>query len=305
MSLRGLPPLDLLVPFEASARLGSFTRAAAELSVTQSAVSQRVRRLEEVLGTVLFERHHRRIALTGEGQELYNGVKVALQHLSAATGNISRPEDRPVVRLAVDTSIGGLWLLPRLSGYLQREDRPVLHLSVSDDPDVLLDADVSVLHGDGTWPGFETTLLFPDEVFPVCAPGYLEQHPIESLSDLVRADLIDLDYKQWHWMTWGIWLTEAGVEANDANVVICTNDYLTMINVARAGLGVALGWRHFVDEDLRAGRLVCPVDARVRTQMGYYVAWRQGAQPLPRALAGYLSDSVELSQVPQGQGADL
>lgn len=293
MHLRGLPPLDLLVPFEASARLSSFTRAAEELSVTQSAVSQRVRRLEDVLGTALFVRHHRRIDLTDEGRELYNGVKVALQHLSAATKTIRRPDDKPVVRLAVDTSIGGLWLVPRLRRFLAGHSPLEVDLTVSDDPAAMLGADVIVLHGDGSWPGFDAALLFADEVFPVCAPSYLARCRVETVDALCSADLIDLDYKQWNWMNWGIWLTEAGGDPAGANVVIRTNDYPAKINAARAGLGVALGWRHFVDEDIRTGRLVQPIPVSVRTELGYYVALRQGAQDVAHALADHLRESVD------------
>lgn len=293
MDFRALPPLDLLVPFEASARHGSFTRAAEELSVTQSAVSQRVRVLEEVLGTALFRREHRRVMLTGEGEELYKSVKAAMQHLLAATRSIERAEERPVLRLAVDTSIAGLWLLPRLSDYMAGGGRPVIDLKVTDDPALLLEGDVCVLHGQGAWPGFEAQLLFPDEVFPVCATAYLERHPIRALEDLYEARLIDLDYKQWNWMNWGIWFTEAGLSAGAPNVVICTNDYRAKISAARAGLGVALGWHHFMDEDIRSGRLVEPLDVRVATQMGYYVALRHEAGDMARALAAHLLETVD------------
>ncbi len=121
MSLHNLPPLDLLEPFEAAARHGSFTRAADELAVTQSAISQRVRKLEDLIGLKLFERHHRAIELTPEGRELLNGVTVALRHLTSATQGLRQQGGRPRIKLGVDTSIAQLWLLPRLKRILSQE----------------------------------------------------------------------------------------------------------------------------------------------------------------------------------------
>ena len=154
MLRRSLPPLDLLLPFEASARLGSFTRAAEELSVTQSAVSQRVRKLEELLEISLFERRHRAIELTPEGRELLNGVKVALQHLASATHSLRQREARRFLKLACDTSIGQHWLLPRIGAFLTPDSPVAIDLTVSDSEAEVLGADVAVMHGDGQWPGF-------------------------------------------------------------------------------------------------------------------------------------------------------
>ena len=177
-------PLRLLEPFEASARLGSFTRAAKELSVTQSAISQRVRKLEDLIGLTLFERGHRSVTLTAEGRDLLNGVTVALRHLAAATQGLQARESRATVRLTVDTSIAQLWLLPRLKSYLATEDAARLDIEVSDDPDALTDADLAIMHGDGTWSGYKAQLLFEDEIFPVCAASYLDRNKICTIEDV-------------------------------------------------------------------------------------------------------------------------
>lgn len=294
MYLPGLPPLDLLVPFEASARLGSFTRAAEELSVTQSAVSQRVRTLESILDTALFTRAHRTIALTDEGRELFNGVKVALQHLSAATQSIRRQDERPVLKLSADTSIATYWLTSRLKEVLRRDPDMAIDLSVSDEEADLLTAEVAVVHGDGTWPGFVARLLFADEVRPVCAPAYLDAHPINTPQDLLTADLIDLDYKHWNWMNWGIWLTEARIDPGPAKIIIRTNCYGAQIDAARAGLGVALGWHPLIDEAFADGSLVPATSQSVTTRFGYYVLLRQGAGEAAHRLAQHLFRSRPL-----------
>ena len=277
MLRRNLPPLDLLLPFEASARLGSFTRAAEELSVTQSAVSQRVRKLEELLEISLFERRHRAIELTPEGRELLNGVKVALQHLASATHSLRQREARRFLKLACDTSIGQHWLLPRIGAFLAPDSPVAIDLTVSDSEAEVLGADVAVMHGDGQWPGFVARRLFGDVVFPVCSPGYLQQHPITTPQDLLSAELIDLDYIHWNWMNWGIWLTETGVDPAPARILMRTNSYTALLDAAKAGMGVALGWGNLCDGARNSGALVRPVAETVDTANGYYVLLRQGA----------------------------
>lgn len=290
-----LPPLDLLVPFEASARLGSFTKAATEMNVTQSAVSQRVRTLEEYLGTPLFERKHRAIALTPQGRELLNGASVALQHLRAATDSVRGLQLTPRVRLATDTSIAALWLMPRLTGFQNANPGIAVDLTVSDDEARCLDADLAVLHGTGDWPGFDSRKLFDDAIFPVCAPGYLDGRRLARPEDLLAADLLDLDYLRWNWMNWGIWLTEAGLDPAPARRVLRSNSYPALIEAARAGQGVALGWAHFLDGDLRAGRLVRPMPEEVATSFGYFAAIADPAPDEARRLAEWFVDQPGLA----------
>ncbi|QGX98907.1 LysR family transcriptional regulator [Roseovarius faecimaris] len=292
MKSHHLPPLDLLVPFEASARLGSFTRAAEELSVTQSAVSQRVRKLESLLDIPLFDREHRAIVLTAQGRELLNGVKVALQHLTSATQSLRQRDTRPFLRLGCDTSIAQLWLLPRLAPLLTQETPFAIDLIASDQEQEVLSADVAVMHGDGNWPGFVARPLFADEIYPVCAPDYLARRPISTPDDLLRADLIDLDYMHWNWMNWGIWMTETGLDPSAARILMRTNSYMALLDAARAGLGVALGWDHLVEAALRDGSLVRPLAESTDTHFGYHILLRQGASENAHQLAQLIYTSV-------------
>lgn len=292
MTGRHLPPLDLLVPFEASARLGSFTRAAEELSVTQSAVSQRVRKLEMLLDISLFDREHRAIVLTPEGRELLNGVKVALQHLTSATQSLRQRDARPFLKLGCDTSIAQLWLLPRLAPLLAADAPFAIDLVASDHGQEVLGADVAVMHGDGNWPGFVARPLFADEIFPVCAPDYLARHPITAPEDLLGADLIDLDYMHWNWMNWGIWMTETGLDPSAARILMRSNSYMAVLDTARAGHGVALGWRHLIEASLHDGSLVRPLSLSTDTPFGYHILLRQGAGEEAHKLAQLIYASV-------------
>ncbi|MEQ9257517.1 MAG: LysR substrate-binding domain-containing protein [Roseovarius sp.] len=288
MKLRSTPALSLLEPFEAAARLGSFTRAAEELSVTQSAVSQRVRKLEDMLGAPLFTRHHRTIALTDDGRELLNSVTVALRHLTSSLNAVHRPGGRVRVKLGTDTAMAGLWLPRRLQEVLAADPALDIDLTVSDVEEDVLRADVAILHGAGTWPGFEARLLFADEIFPVCAPSYLARHPVAEAADLLRADLIDLDYVHWNWANWSIWLTETQLDAAQARILLRTNSYLAQIDAARLGLGVALGWRDVVADDLARGTLVRPVTESIASGFGYHVLTRHGSDEPARMLAARL-----------------
>lgn len=292
MSLHNLPPLDLLEPFEAAARHGSFTRAADELAVTQSAISQRVRKLEDLIGLKLFERHHRAIELTPEGRELLNGVTVALRHLTSATQGLRQQGGRPRIKLGVDTSIAQLWLLPRLKRILSQEPSFDVDLTVSDIENDALNTDVAILHGDGNWPGYTAKLLFADEIFPVCAPDYLHRHPITCAQDLLTADLIDLDYIHWNWINWSIWFTEARLAPPHARILLRTNSYSAQLDAARAGLGVALGWSHLLEEDLQNGALIRPIPDSVGTKFGYYVLCRDGADSIARDISQHLLRSA-------------
>ncbi len=289
MSKLNLPPLDLVLPFEAAARLGSFTRAAEELNVTQSAVSQRVRRLEEQLGIRLFVRRHRKIELTASGRELLNGATVALGHLAAATESLRHGERHRRLGLATDTAIASLWLLPRLARFRQAHADIVVDLTVSDLEAACLDAEVAILHGSGDWPGYQCRLLFADKIYPVCAPAYLQRNRVECPADLLTQDLIDLDYQLWNWMNWGIWLTERGLDPSGTRRVFQSNSYPAVIAAARAGWGVALAWDHFLDEDLTAGRLRRLGTEEVTTQFGYYLAVRNGAGSEAAAFAALLA----------------
>lgn len=266
-----LPRLDRLIAFEAAARLGSFTRAAAELNLTQSAISHSVKMLEADLGVVLFRRTHRAVHLTREGAVLLNSVTQALSHLTSVSQGLRADRPRPL-RLYADVAMAQYWLLPRLAGLQASLPGVLLELVVSDAPADAMTADVAILQGDGAWPDRVATRLFAEEIMPVCAPAYLDRHgPIPTVADLARVDLIDLKYDNWAWANWTIWLTEIGAPRTELARVLESNLYAATMQLALDGRGVALGWRRLVDNDLIAGRLVVPVPAQVTMATGYYL----------------------------------
>lgn len=283
-----LPQLDLLTAFEAAARHESFTLAAQEMNVTQSAVSQRIRALEHRMGIALFERHHRAVRLTREGADFQNSVTVALNHLVAASDAVKATAADTRLRLVADVALTHFWLMPRLTSLSTALPGVSIDFTASDaiDDAFVPSADAAFVHGNGDWPGFRTIRIIDEVVFPVCSPEYLVRHgSIETLEALAGADLVDLSYERWSWMNWAIWMTETGGPRSGANRVFQSNSYSAVLDAARAGMGVALGWQGFVDDDLASGRLVVPLDISVSTENGYYAVVAQDRVETPTAQA--------------------
>lgn len=289
MQRNGLPPLATLVAFEAAGRLGSFTRAAHELAVTQAAVSKQIRQLEEHLGRPLFLRRHRAVQLTAEGREYLHTVVTALDHVSHATRELRADEPAARLVVAADDCVAAVWLLPRLDRLLATLPDVALHIVVSEDESRGLaeEVEMAILHGEGRWPLHDSELLFPEKVFPVCSPACLAAlGPVAGPADLLRARLIDLEDDQWTWVNWRIWLTDQGVGLPATHRALTIGSYPLVLEAARRGLGVALAWRHLIEDDLASGSLVCPLAAEVGTRFGYHLAWPR-SRPVSAHAATY------------------
>jgi DNA-binding transcriptional LysR family regulator len=276
-----LPPLSALVAFEAAGRLQSFTRAAAELNVTQAAVSRQIRLLEEHLGRHLFVRAHRAVELTNEGRDYLHTIVNALTHVGTATRELKETRRAPRLTISADQSIAFLWLMPRLKSFQEHAASVSFRLIVSDDETKSFhqDADISLIHGAGDWPSHDAVLLFAEEVVPVCSPAYLERHGRpRTPQDLIGHTLIDLEDEHWNWLNWRQWLTSQGVSLPAGPRGLVIDSYPVIIEAAINGMGFALGWRGLVDHELAAGRLITPLDLPIRTKLGYFAAWPRSRQ---------------------------
>lgn len=285
---RSLPPLSTLLAFEAAGRLQSFTRAAAELHISQAAISKQIRQLEDQVGAPLFVRRHRAVQLTPQGREYLHTVVTALTHLAHATLELRAEDESRRLCLAADQSVAALWLMPRCEALLAALPGTTLHLVVSDAEARCLapEVDLAILHGEGAWPQHESELLFPEVVFPVCSPAYLERAgPLRRPADLAAAQLVDLEDENWTWINWRIWLTDHGVGLPATHRALTIGSYPLVLEAARRGLGVALAWRSLIEEDLASGALVRPLAEEVATRFGYYLAWPRSRPPAPQALA--------------------
>ena len=281
-----LPSLSLLHTFEVVARRLSFTRAAQELCLTQSAVSRQIRTLEEDLGVALFRRRHRAIDLTPNGRRLYDAVTRGLDEVYAGIVALRGAHEAPQITVAASVAFSYYWLMPRLERF--SEEFPQIDLRVlATDQQVDLtrdDADVAVLYGNGNWAGVRAQLLFAERVYPVCSPGYLRAHPeLSGPADMPGQTLLHLDGggALWGTVDWPAWLAREGVQAQAAPRGVRLNSYPMVLQSAEAGRGVALGWSYITDAMLTEGRLVCPIDRPLSTGQSYYICASEGVATRP------------------------
>ena len=283
-----LPPLEPLVAFEAAARHLSFTGAARELNLSQAAVSQQIRNLERALGVELFIRAHRAVRLTRRGRDYQHTVSGVLRQLAGATEELRAPADKPRLNVAADQSIATMWLMPRLPRFQDAHPNVAVRLVASDDERDCLadDIQISIIHGNGEWAGYHSQLLFEEEVFPVCSPAYLKAKGRPgTVPELVALDLLELEDDRWDWMNWRAWLGRNGVDLPAGHRSLQINSYPLLIEAARNGQGVALGWRVLVDDHLAHGDLVRPVAKTVQTSLGYHCVWPRRHEPTAAAEA--------------------
>jgi LysR family glycine cleavage system transcriptional activator len=281
--MTALPSLNGLRAFEAAARHLSFTRAAAELNVTQTAISHQIRRLEEQLGVRLFLRQNRALLLTREAQEYLPAVRAAFEDLRAATERLRRPEKAQALTVSTMASLAAKWLLPRLAGF--QEAHPGIEVRISTSSHLVdfrrEEVDVAIRYGRGRWPGLTAHWLMAEDIFPVCSPALLTgEKPLKRPQDLAHHTLIHATLAREDWQ---LWLTAAGLPTALASRPGLTFDLSLMaLQAAIDGLGVALGRTPFVEADIAAGRLVVPFDVRLPAEAGFYVVAPQETAQTPK-----------------------
>ena len=278
-----LPRLDYLLAFEAAAELESFAAAAKELHVSETAVSRKIRLLELHYDCALFVRGHRSVRLTDQGRKLLSGIGGPLRSIAQLSEEMLTARARSTVRLSATNSVASLWLMPRMQKFHQANRNITISLMSSDlDQECLTDDyDLTILRGDGAWPGFKADKLFGETVFPVCAPGYLQNHVhIADVEELPEHALIEVTNNHTEWLNWKTWFDRKGVDPDRVRHSTYVNTYPLAIQAAIDGLGIALGWGHLVDHHLQSGVLVRPLGVEhVRTNSGYFLLRRENAKP--------------------------
>ncbi|HYH21759.1 MAG TPA: transcriptional regulator GcvA [Azospirillum sp.] len=279
---RQLPSLNGLRAFEAAARHLSFTRAAEELNVTQSAVSHQIRALEDRMGVRLFRRLNQALLLTDAGQLLLPSVRDAFDRLAAGVERVVQHEAAGVLTVSVSPSFAARWLMGRIGRF--RLQHPDIHLRISASPHHVdfareTDIDMAVRHGLGFWEGLRADRLLADEIFPVCSPELLKGSlPLRMPADLRHHTLLD-DARHGYWEDW---LATAGVPGLAACPDLVFDDYGLAIEAAIKGQGVAMGRATLVGDEIAAGRLVRLFDLSVPADFGYYVVCPEATADRPK-----------------------
>lgn len=246
------PHLTALPVFEAAARLGSFTRAAAELGVSQPSVSRHIANLEAALGQRLFARDHNRLTLTPEGAALAGAVDLGLSHIDTAYRKLAQGPRRAGLTLACSFSFAHGWLLPRFSDLRRAAGETPIHLVVSywlEDVD-LDDVDMVVNWRSRGWTEWPSLSLFDEVVYPVAAPWW--QRESDALS---AADLLHFEERDNEFVGWEHWFVHQHLPIPDFSDAYRYSNYHFMIQAAMDGEGVALGWHHLVADQIAQGRL--------------------------------------------------
>jgi LysR family glycine cleavage system transcriptional activator len=282
-----LPSLNGLRAFEAAARHLSFTQAASELNVTQTAISHQIKRLEEELGIRLFVRQNRALALTPEAKDYLPGIRAAFNDLRLATDRLLRKDDGHVLTVSTLASLAAKWLLPRLSAFQEAHHGIDVRITTSTGlVDFYRDnVDAAIRYGRGQWPGVHAEWLMADELFPVCSPALANgNRPLKCPEDL--RDHVLLHTGNAYSDDWRLWLTAAGLPTDISRQPDVTFDLIFVtVQAAIDGVGVAMGRTAYVQDDVAKGRLVVPFKIALPTDAGFYLVSPQGRADSPKLSA--------------------
>ena len=265
-----LPPLTALRSFEAAARYGSFSQAAEELCVTQSAVSHQIRQLESWFGFELFHRNGRRISVTDKGAELATSLGEAFGDIARTCRRISAPEELQTLTVAAIPSVATCWLIPRLSGFWRHHPdiRVKLLYAIHGAPIDFQDVDIAIAYGTGEWPGVVVTRFLNGDACPVCSKQYLnDMGPFDEPAHLLGAELLHEQNRR----GWENWFHNAGVEAEALPPGPVFEDFNLLRSAALAGHGIALCAPALLADDLATERLVQLSDVAVQINHDYYI----------------------------------
>lgn len=293
-----LPPLNWLRSFEASARYLNFTQAASELNLTQAAVSQQVKGLEHQLGSALFKRLPRGLELTDAGLAYLPVVHEAIERLAVATDEIFGQGKAQALTVKVNLIFFTTWLAPKLHQF--RELHPEICLrftsNIWNDAEIKKDSDMEIRYGQGNWSGLKSHRLTWDTLIPVCSPELINQSLPQSPEDLAQHCLLHvLGYEE----GWGYWLSQVGHGNLESADNMQFDTLIMALEVAKQGLGIALGRSSLVDKMVEDGELVAPFDLEVDTTEGFYLSYppHQYLQPHAETFLNWMLEEAEKSRI--------
>lgn len=289
-----LPSLSYLRAFEAAARHLNFTRAAAELNLTQTAVSHQIRSLENLLETKLFVRERGSVRLSDAGQDYVSAVRAALTNLALATDRVIDHRKDNVLTVACLSTFAVKCLIPKLRDFRERYPECSLRVKtiLSFDEKVGRDYDVAILYGAGNWSGMVSTEITKEEVFPVCSPRLVERGAALSAPSDLRLHTVIRTESQILQDDWSAWLELAGARNITFADEITFAFLFPSMQAAIDGLGVLMGRRPQVDADLASGRLIEPFSVRLSSSNSWYVTAPLEMANLPK-VRSFVSWAVE------------
>ncbi|MEE9446583.1 MAG: transcriptional regulator GcvA [Arenicellales bacterium] len=270
-----LPPLNALRAFEAAARHLSFTKAAEELNVTPGAISQQIKVLESYLGLALFKRKNRMILLTEQAQVCLPYLSQGLNNFSEGMRAIEQFNQTKPLTITVAEAFASRWLMPRLRNF--QALHPDIDVRIDASKKLIdlnnSDVDAGIRFGSGNYTGLVTDFLLPLEVYPVCSPSLLNNKPpIKTAADLQHFTLIHGDYYYFgaSQPDWAMWFKTLGINDIDSNRGLRYESAELVVKAAVEGQGIALTGSVIVENDLKAGRLIRPLDHTIPLDFAFY-----------------------------------
>jgi LysR family glycine cleavage system transcriptional activator len=285
-----LPPLSQLEAFEAAARTLSFTKAADELSLTQSAVSRQIKALEDHLELALFRRLHRALRLTEEGQTLYQAVGDVLGQLHEVSSRLRRRTEARTVVVTTTPGFAGIWLIPRLTNFTAVHPEVDVRISPAN---AYLDLnrdgiDLAIRYKTREHVGNDADRLFGEVIFPVCSPRLLRDpaRPLKKPEDLRLHTLLHMeDDHAGMLQSWAMWLRALKLENLVPASVLHFSAYDQLVQATLAGQGVCLGRSPLIDSLLRQRKLVAPFKQTMASPRSYYLIQSAAATRKPEVQA--------------------
>lgn len=268
--MRRLPFLNGIRAFEAAARNGSFSAAASELNVSPAAISRIVHLFEDRLGVALFERSANRLATTSAGRAYQVGLTPLLDALANLTAQVTMQGSTRTLTIGVGPTFATRWLIPRLADFRKREpDIEVRFTAGGVAASFADDWTCGITLGDGNWPGLISERLFAADLQPVCAPRLAAR--LKQPNDLGGPSLLRVAHAG---EDWPLWLKAAGIPRVTAKGPVFEY-YGQALQAAADGVGIAMGIHPYVDDDIRAGRLVAPFALTVPKGKEWYLVYRE------------------------------
>jgi DNA-binding transcriptional LysR family regulator len=286
---RALPPLDFLKGFESAARHLSFTKAAAELFLTQSAVSRQIQALEEFIGVALFERRHKALTLTEQGQAYYRTVAPMLEELREATRKLRESRTGHVLTVTTTVSFASLWLVPRLARW--RKEHPAVDVRITATHEVVdMDRegiDLAIRDCPLSAAPEGAVHLVGEHLAAMCSPAYAreakrDKRLLTKPQDLRHHLLLTLhDRGRWPWLSWAAWLEAMGVEDLTPASTLSFDQYDQVMQAAIHGQGVALGRMTIASQLIRDKKLVVLFGRKQQLARGFHAVFAKGARERP------------------------
>jgi LysR family glycine cleavage system transcriptional activator len=299
--MRKLPFLNGIRAFEAAARASSFAKAADELHVTPAAISRMVQLLEARLGFALFERKANRLILTAAGSAYQSGLTQLFDQLANLTAQVAAVAGNRVLTIGVGPTFATRWLIPRLGDFQQKEpDVEVRFVTGGATVDYNDEWTCGIRLGDGNWSGFAAERMFTADLTPVCAPAIAKR--LKKPDDLRNEILLRVAHAPDEWPRWFKMVDLPRIRVRGPEFQY----YDQALKAAADGVGIAMGISPYVDDDVKAGRLLVPFARSILKGEHWYLIYRNARKDEPafQAFRAWIMRAASTARGPRQRGAD-